>query len=226
MRQVIRTVLSLLTIAILSIRCTTGVAGGDPGGSEITNGKVLSMAGVPASNIRVSAYPLGYIAGSWGNSTVITAFTDDTGGFTLDIDSNSLYNIYIADSSSGSGCLVRDVGARQNLGIIHLDSLGTIQGTISIDSAQAAPVLAIYSKGTPLRVNIVSTDGIFKFGLVPSGSYSLSIAKMPPVGCIPGIDCLPGADTSSVEIENITIESGGTTVVDTLLNVQDIGELP
>ena len=225
MNSVKITIALTLFAALFLIDCTTSVAGGDPGGSEITNGKVLSMAGTPASGITVSAYPPGYIAGRWSTATVITAMTDDTGGFTLAIDSG-LYNIYIVDSSTDGGFFISDIGPKQDLGTLRLDSLGTIQGTIQSDSPDAAQLLVVYSSGTPLRINIPLSTGDFRFDRVPAGSYRLSVAKLPLVGCTPGIDCLPGGTAAPVGIPDIRVASGAVTTVDTLLDVNAIGELP
>ena len=212
-------------LCLFAVNCTTTTTGVDPGGSEITNGKIITMTDMPATDIEVSAYPVGYIAGRWSTSRVITTHTDNTGGFTLAIDSG-LYNLYIADSASGSGCLVRDVGPKQSLGTIRLDSLGAIEGIIHLDSANAVSVLIVFSTGTPLRIDMLSTEEIFRFDRVPDGSYSLSIAKKPPVGCTPGIDCLPGGTDTPVDIHDISVSSGETVTVDTLLQVSTIGELP
>ncbi len=215
----------MLFTALLFIDCTMSVTGGDPGGSEITNGKLLSMAGTPAAGITISAYPPGYIAEKWSTATVITAMTDDTGGFTLAIDSG-LYNIYIVDSSTDCGFFISDIGPKQHLGTLRLDSLGTIQGTIHVDTPDEVLMLVVYSSGTPLRINIPLSSGDFRFDRVPAGSYQLSVAKLPLVGCTPGIDCLPGGTASPVGIPDIRVASGTVTTVDTLLDVSAIGELP
>ena len=216
--------LTLFTV-LFFIECTTSVTGGDPGGSEITNGKVVSMAGTPASGITVSAYPPGYIADRWSTATVITTMTDDTGGFTLAIDSG-LYNIYIVDSSTECGYFISDIGPKQHLGTLRLDSLGTIQGTIQVDSPNAAQVLVVYSSGTPLKINIPLSSGDFRFDRVPAGSYLLSVAKLPLTGCTPGIDCFPGGTAAPVGIPDVRVASGAITSVDTVLDVNTIGELP
>jgi hypothetical protein len=212
-------------MVMLAVTCTTGLTGGDPGGSEITNGKVAAMNGTPASGLTVAAYPEKFIVGQSGIASVITAVTDGDGAFELPIDSG-LYNVFVVDTSTRSGCLVRDVGPNTGLGTIRLDALGSIEGIIRIDSAQAAPVLIVYSRGTPLRVNIASSDGTFRFERVPSGTYTLSIAELPPTGCAPGIDCgTPGAGGEDGK-GSVTVESGATAVVDTLVRAADIGPLP
>lgn len=226
MHRLLVTLTSTLVAVLLYAECTPDIAGGDPGGSEITNGAVLSMAGSPAPGINVTAYPLAYIAGSSAENTVIKTFTNDTGGFALPIDSGR-YNLFIADSVHGSGSLIRDIGSRQHLGTIKLDTLGIIEGTVTIDAPPEAPILIIYSKGTPLRVAIASADRIFRLDRVPPGTYTLSIAKTPAVGCTPGIDCLPGSPAvSPVELKNIIIPSGGKTMVNTMILADSIGTLP
>ena len=220
------TAAAVLIPLLAPVNCTTGIAGNDPGGSEITNGKVLTRAGSPAGGVTVAAYPLSYIAEHSSMSTVVTAETGDDGIFTLAIDSGS-YNLFIIDSSSASGCAIRNVGPKTGLGILRLDSLGTIEGVIRTDSSSAAATLIIYSQGTPFRINSASADGRFRFIHVPPGSYPLTVAKKPKVGCIPGIDCLPGGGTPGKEgeIGSATVLSGETVVINTSVTVENLKEL-
>lgn len=224
MHRFIITLTCILVASLLYTQCAHSIVSGDQGGSEITNGAVISMAGLPASGIVVTAYPLAYIAGNSAQNTVITTFTNDTGGFVLPIVSGN-YNLYIADSTCG-GNLMRNVGAHQNLGTIRLDSLGYMEGTIHTDSAQNAPLTA-YCKGTPLRVPLAANNGFFSFNLIPAGTYTLSIAKISLIaGCTPGFDCQPGTGALPLEVAvtSIIVQSGRTVVIDTLISMDSTAE--
>ncbi len=225
MKTLYSTLFTLLVVMQLLVDCSAPTAVVDPGGSEITNGKVVAMDGARASGINVAAYPQKYIAGNSDTALIVKTVTGADGAFELAIDSG-LYNIFIIDTMTRSGSCIRNIGPKTDLGTIRLDSLGSIAGTVRIDSARAVPLLIIYSRGTPMRVNIASSDGLFRFSNVPAGAYTLSIAQQPPTGCIPGEDCLPGGVGSEGGLGSVTVEAGTTAAVDTLVNAGSIGRLP
>jgi hypothetical protein len=110
-------VLLLAVVTALHFGCTAPSAAGDPGGSEITNGKVLAMSGGPAAGITVTGYPVDYLKGSHRTVRIVSAVTDEQGMFELPIDSGK-YNLFIIDSLDGSGCCVRDIGPREDVGTV------------------------------------------------------------------------------------------------------------
>src|SRR3989339_844068 len=96
----------LVTVVVL-LTCTGPSITEGPGGSEITNGKVVTIDGAPVSGLAVSAFPENYIYGYSSAGTVIKSVTDSNGNFELAIDSG-LYNVFTVDTLAGAGCFVRN----------------------------------------------------------------------------------------------------------------------
>lgn len=223
MKRLIMTISPLLIVFQLLIDCSTQSAAGDPGGSEITNG-VVAMGGIPASGININAYPTEYLQGKSSVAAIINAVTGIDGSFELNIDSGT-YNLFIIDTTTRCGACLRDIGPKTDLGTITLDTLGSIAGTVHLaDTIINSSPLIIYSIGTPFRTDIYANDSTFRFDHVPQGTYSLSIAKQSPVGCIPGQDCNPGG--ANPRSDEVKVNAGTTTVVDTAVYIKDIGVLP
>ncbi|NLE01766.1 MAG: DUF4198 domain-containing protein [Fibrobacter sp.] len=217
-------VLILLVATVLSFSCSESFVNGGYGGSEITNGKVIAFNGKPASGIDVTAYPLTYIPGKSDTLEKKTAVTDRKGNFTIDIDSG-LYNLFIIDSLSGSGKLIRDVGPKTDLNTIYLDTLGSISGTLNFDRQWSNHYVVVYSTGTPFLQSILSqgNTSTFVFDGVPTGEYRLSIARLDGIaGCPPGKECnvRPGKNSNNQEI--IRVESGKDAFSNILINVDSL----
>jgi len=208
--------------SLLTGGCSNNVAGGNSGGTEITNGRIVARGGAAAAGVTVAAYPVAFIRGQSAVASVITSETGSDGTFTIGIDSG-LYNIFVIDSAGGSGLFVKDVGPKTDLGTLLLDTLGTIAGTVRADVKGTS--LVVYSRGTPFRDELYGSDSSFSFTRVPSGTYDVSIAKLPTVGCAPGEDCLPGGGIPSVK-EGLTVMPGKSTVIDTLVNTEQLSTLP
>jgi hypothetical protein len=225
MKRLMLTLLPLPISMMMLFQCSVPPVAGNPGGSEITNGKVVAMTGDPVSGVRVNAYPATYIQDRSSALAIVSAVTGPDGSFELEIDSG-LYNLFIIDSTIRNGAFLPTVGPKTDLGTVTLDTLGSIAGTVHrADTSKANVSLIVYSKGTPLRTDVDGNDSTFHFGNIPSGKYTLSIVKYPVVGCIPGQDCNPGGGENPGNDERVVL-AGMTTVVDTVINIANIGVLP
>lgn len=206
-----------------ALRCTTNSAGVDPGGSEITNGILVAINGLAAAGVPVAAYPECYVRGVSDGSSVIHTVTDSDGKFELPIDSGN-WNLLAVDTANQVGFFMSGVGPKASLGTIRLDSLGSIAGTVRKRGELTDGVqLFVYCTGTPLRSEIALGDSTFRFESVPKGSYSLGIARSEQIGCEPGIDCHPSSGSGGVPLGDLIVTPGGETLLDTAVNVVDIG---
>jgi|GEM_PF-5272963 len=213
----------MMIVIFAALRCTNNSAGVDPGGSEITNGRLVAISGLAAAGVPVAAYPECYVRGVWNDSSIIHTVTDSDGKFELPIDSGK-WNLFAVDTAEGIGFFMGGVGPKESLGTICLDSLGSIAGTVRKRGELAGGVqLFVYCTGTPLRHEIAFGDSTFRFDSVPRGSYPLGIAQKELIGCEPGVDCLPSSGSGGLSLGDLIVTPGGETLLDTVVNVVDIG---
>jgi len=211
----------LVSISLLGIGCTVN---NGPGGSEITNGIVTGANGNGVSGITVTAYPERFIAGHYDATAVLRTQTDTDGKFYLPIDSGT-YNIFIIDTVDGVGTLVAEIGPEEDLGVLQLEELGALGGTLQFANENPVGVV-VYSPGTPYKTNVYAGNPEFRFELVPAGQYALEIAKQPSVGCPPGEDCQPAGGIPGNPDGTLTVVGGNETKIDTTINTTNLGELP
>jgi hypothetical protein len=207
----------LIFNCILMVSSCSGPA--SPGGSEITNGKIVSLEGVPVVGITVKAYPLAYIEGKSSPLSVIVTTTDTNGLFRLAIDS-AYYNVFIIDTVAYRGKQLPEIGANQDLGTVRLDSLSAINVTVHRSDTLKNVPINTYCKGSPFRKDLSGNDSVFQFNSVPAGSYRLSYdIQPPPTGCAPGGECLGGGVIVQGQDVNIDVTSNKTAVVDAIIDI-------
>lgn len=212
----------LLSIGLFVFGCSNGTG---PGGSEITNGIIVDAGGKGVSGITVTAYPEQFIAGHYSESAVLQTQCGPDGAFTLPIDSGT-YNVFAVDTVGGVGIMVADVGPKEDLGVLQLEDLGVLGGTLTFADDYPGDVV-VYSPGTPFETKVNTGDTAFSFDLVPAGAYQLGFARVPLVGgCKPGIDCLPGDGSPATAAGGFTVTGGSATVIDTTINTSELGVLP
>lgn len=216
----VRLLLSAVYCIVIQCSPTSTV---DPGGSEITNGVVHTGEGVPLANVVVTAYPVNYLSGYFSESNVARAQTDSNGAFEIALD-NDTYNLFIIDSSNNIGAVVSAVGPNDALGTINLEKLGTVSGSVKLSGSTVGSFL-MYSRGTPFKTNIVASNPVFRFEMVPQGEYHFSFGVPPLVGCVPGKDCLPGYPGGGADVE-VEVTAGGEALIDTTVLASDLEVLP
>ena len=219
-RSIVQLLLCVCVAAILKQCNVSSVPG--PGGSEVTNGFVMTTDGLPVSGIEVTAYHVLYLQRN-SRENLLIAKTDDRGYFELEIDTG-LYNVFVIDTAGKIGICVRDVGPGEEMNVLLLDSLGAISGIVhDADSGMLWSPLYIYSLGSPFGVFLYPDTRSFTIDNVPPGSYSLSMARVPFIGCPSGSDCQTPPGESS--FSNVAVTRGDTVVVDTTIRIRDVGYL-
>lgn len=170
---VLKTVV-LLLIAMLA-SCANDIAGS---GSEIVNGKLAAGT----SGVLVEAVSTGYVKTMSGTEEIMTTFTDNNGAFSLALDTGC-YNLVIRDTLKGVGVFIPEVRRGDELGIIGLSELGSIE--VTVESTKGFEYL-VFIIGTPFGV-IIDTGEVSLIDNVPPGSYVSSFISLtrPSPGGVP-----------------------------------------
>ncbi|MGA2507693.1 MAG: hypothetical protein ABSF80_09480 [Chitinispirillaceae bacterium] len=197
--------LTALTVLFsLLITCTLAPLAGN--GSEITNG-VCMMASVPADSALVVAYPHDYQLSTCVTRPV-TTYTDKNGKFFL-ILGDSAWNLLIYDRTQTYGAFIALRNGDSAVGLVALESLGYVQGTVTDSSYQLGSVII---PGSPFQTSITIQNSFF-ISKLPEFTYRLIIARMPNEGCAPGADC-SGHQPPDTATHTVTVKAGsGTNVI-------------
>jgi hypothetical protein len=152
---------------------------------------MVAQNGAPFGNREIALYPDTFNYWRSPDSIIKRTTTRTDGSFELELDSTILYNLFVVDSASASGVCVRSIGHHTRLGIVRLDTLGSIRATVHYpDTVRYRPPVLVYNPGTPLSSKVPERDSVFTIDKVPPGIYQLSLkANLPTSGCPPGQDC-------------------------------------
>lgn len=199
-----------------------GVSSSGGGGSEITNGHVVTADGHPVSGMVLTAYPIDYIP---GRDTGVSAetVTDVNGYFELAFDTNRV-NIIGIDSTAKTGLFVDDVNHGDSLGTIHLQELGTVVGNVHVPDTAGYRIAALI-RGSPFITFIKPPDSVYRFENVPAARYLLGFFRSEEgvPACTSGSLCNPGLGGGSPS--SIIVSPGAETRKDTTIYYDEMPRL-
>jgi hypothetical protein len=141
-------------------------------GSEITNGVVVSETG-PADSALVIAFPAAYIPCGRNATKPETTFTNVQGAFHLSL-ADTAWNLLIYDRTRQLGAFAPRLKGEPAMGVIKLDSLGGIAGTMAALTIDESKPAFIGIAGSPFVTNVVK-DSSFLIIRVPPYSYRISL---------------------------------------------------
>lgn len=194
---------TLTVLFSLLITCSFAPLAGN--GSEITNG-VCMMASVPADSALVVAYPHDYQL----KNTALpeTTYTDANGNFSLKHGAGA-WNLLIYDRTKTYGAFVPIDYRDSSVGIVDLDSLGYVEGTV------AGGIMEIIVPGSPFHAFPTTGDRAFSITNMPAFTYAFHVVRLILGSCSGGGDCVglppPALDTAT---HTVTVKAGsGTNVI-------------
>lgn len=153
-------------LAVCSPMQTTG------NGSEITNGIVVSAVGL-ADSALVIAFPANYIPCVQNEVMPETTFTDSAGVFRMSL-ADTVWNLLIYDRTRQLGAFAARPKGGADMGIIELDSLGSVAGSAAALVIDMSEEVFIGIAGSPFLTKIVK-DSAFLINRVPPYTYQISL---------------------------------------------------
>jgi hypothetical protein len=202
-------IIALSATALLVARCSmTTVAGG---GGEVTNG-VCTVSGVAREGVSVTAFPCDYIPAVRAKELPGTV-SDSAGAFALEV-TDERCNMYLVDTTIGRGAFLFDVVKGTDIGIVALDSLGAIAGTVERPSTDTVEPIDVYIRGSPF-IAVLTGDLDFVLTRVPAASFTLTTRAAVPTPCDSGMVCLEPPDSVSASV-TVTVTAGEPALVDTI----------
>jgi hypothetical protein len=199
-----------LAVILYLCSCSSPLSGGDQGGTVITNGYVMMENGKPAEGAVVTAYPSAFQPPLPADTILPHAVTEKNGMFILRTEEHLTFNLVVIDRDGNSGNVLYNLSGDTTVEAVTLSRFGGLSGTISGDSADAAPLVA-GCVGTPFFGTTTADNASFTIPGLPPGQYDMQVyhpdnkSHLVNVAACSGEGCGTAADTAPIIVASDSI---------------------